>query len=148
MKKLILKFTGLFVAVVLFAGMSSWLMGHFWGSHSHGDSRPHDAIHHQLGLTSEQEAKLVPMEDRHAEAVRQGKEAMRRASEELGRAILSDREDSPRVHEAVEKIHLAMGDLQKATLSHIFEMKEVLTPEQYQKLLELTVKGLHEANAD
>jgi len=148
MKSLISKFAGLLVAVVLLAGMSHLLMGHFWGSHSHGEGRMHDAIHHHLGLTTEQEALLVPMEVRHAEAVRLGKEAMRRASDELAKAILADREDSPRVRAAVEKIHLAMGDLQKATLGHIFEMKTVLTPEQYQKLLELTVQGLHEANAD
>lgn len=146
MKNLVWKFAGLFLAVVLLAGVSCWLMGHFLSSH--GEGKSHDAVHRQLGLTREQEALLAPMEARHAEEVRQGKEAMRRASEELARAILSDREDSPAVRGAVEKIHLAMGDLQKNTLGHIFGMKEILTPEQYQKLLELTVQGLQEANAD
>lgn len=37
---------------------------------------------------------------------------------------------------------MAMGDLQKATLDHVFEMKSVLTPEQYKMLLALTAEGL------
>lgn len=146
MKYRALKFVGLLVAVVVLAGISCWTAAHFLRAHPEG--RPHDWVHQELKLTAEQEALLVPMEARHAEAIRQGKEAMRRASDELAGAILADREDSPRVRASVEHIHVAMGDLQKATLGHIFEMKAVLTPEQYQKLLELTVQGLHEANAD
>jgi nickel and cobalt resistance protein CnrR len=146
MKNRMLKFVGLLAAVAILAGLSCWTAGHFMRSHPEG--RPHDWVHQELKLTSEQTALLVPMEARHAEAVRQGKDAMRRASDELARAILADREDSPRIRASVEQIHVAMGDLQKATLGHIFEMKAVLTPEQYQKLLELTVQGLHEANAD
>jgi len=36
--------------------------------------------------------------------------------------------------------------LQEATLEHVFEMKEVLTPEQYQKLLNLTADELNQVN--
>jgi hypothetical protein len=37
-----------------------------------------------------------------------------------------------------------MGQLQKATLEHIFELREVLDAAQYEQLLELTVQGLTE----
>ena len=51
-----------------------------------------------------------------------------------------------RVSTAVERIHDAQGELQEATIEHVFEMKGVLTPEQYQKLLNLTADELNEVN--
>ena len=35
-----------------------------------------------------------------------------------------------------------MGELQMLTIQHILEMKEALSPEQYQKLLNLTADAL------
>ena len=35
-----------------------------------------------------------------------------------------------------------MGKLQMLTIGHVFEMKEVLSPEQYQKLLSFTADAL------
>ena len=63
---------------------------------------------------------------------------------ELAQAILQDKDNSPRVTVAIEKIQQAQGALQKATLQHVFEMKEALTPEQYQKLLNLTANALYQ----
>jgi hypothetical protein len=37
-----------------------------------------------------------------------------------------------------------MGQLQEATLEHIFELRDVLDPPQYERLIELTVQGLSE----
>ena len=45
---------------------------------------------------------------------------------------------------AVANIHDAMGQLQNAALEHVFEMKAVLTPAQYQRLIDLTARALTE----
>ena len=71
---------------------------------------------------------------------------IRRANKELAEAIKQDQADSPRVSAVVERIHHAQAELQKATIEHVFEMKGVLTPEQYQKLLNLTADELNEVN--
>jgi Spy/CpxP family protein refolding chaperone len=71
---------------------------------------------------------------------------IRSANKELAEAIKQDQAASPRVSAAVEKIHHAQGKLQEATLEHVLEMKEVLTPEQYQKLLNLTADELNQVN--
>jgi Spy/CpxP family protein refolding chaperone len=63
---------------------------------------------------------------------------------ELAQAILADKSDSPRVQSAIAKIHDAQGELQQATMRHVFEMKPVLAPEQYEKLLNLTANALYE----
>ena len=65
-----------------------------------------------------------------------------RDAEELAEAIRSDGRDSDRVHAAIRKIHSNMGELQMFTIGHVFEMKEVLSPEQYQKLLNFTADAL------
>jgi hypothetical protein len=66
------------------------------------------------------------------------------ANSELAESILKDKSYSPSVEKSVAEIHSAMGQLQKATLEHIFELKEVLDAEQYERLIELTVQGLSE----
>jgi Spy/CpxP family protein refolding chaperone len=68
------------------------------------------------------------------------------ANKELAEAIKQDQADSPRVSAAVETIHHAQGELQEATLEHVFEMKGVLTPEQYKRLLNLTADELNQVN--
>jgi Spy/CpxP family protein refolding chaperone len=106
----------------------------------HGDA--HAWIHTQLGITPEQDKALEPIEQRYAEKKKHYGELLRIANTELGRAILEDRSDSERVKAAVARIHQAQGELQNATLQHIFEMQPVLTPQQYEKLLRATADAL------
>jgi nickel and cobalt resistance protein CnrR len=107
----------------------------------------HSWMHQKLGLNAEQKKKLEPLEQHYAEQKRHSEEMMKLANRELALAIVEDKEDSERVRTAIDKIHHAMGGLQKATLNHIFEMKGVLSPEQYEKLLQLTSQGLNEVSA-
>jgi nickel and cobalt resistance protein CnrR len=106
----------------------------------------HEWIHKQLGLSPEEKKALEPIESKFAERKGNLSGEIRSANKELAEAIKQDQADSPRVSTAVERIHHAQGELQKATLEHVFEMKEVLTPEQYQKLLNLTADELNEVN--
>ena len=106
----------------------------------HADA--HHWIHTQIGLTAEQENQLVPIEQRYDEQRRHWSELIRVANTELAQAVLADEGDSPRVRAALAKIQEAQGQLQDATLRHVFEMKPVLRPEQYSKLLNLTANAL------
>lgn len=96
----------------------------------------------QLNLSAEQEQKINAIREKFAANQHQCMVLMQQRNRELADAIISDRADSPRVQAAVEKIHEAMGDMQKATLMSIFAAKEVLTPEQYDQLLHLVAKQL------
>ncbi len=133
----------LFLAVLIVASVACWLSVRHFARHSganHGEA--HQWFHTQLGITLEQEKGLAPIEQRYAEERKHSTEMLRIANGELAQAILEDRQDSPRVSAAVMKIHEAMAGLQHATLQHIFEMKSVLTPEQYDKLLKLSAVAL------
>ena len=105
----------------------------------------HAWVHAQLGITPEQEKALDPIEQRYSEQKKHYGEMLRIANAELGKAILEDRSDSERVKVAVARIHQAQGELQNATLQHIFEMKSALTPQQYEKLLQSTADALSTA---
>ena len=98
-----------------------------------------------LGITPEQDKALEPIEQRYAEQKKHYGEMLRITNAELGKAILEDRSDSERVKAAVARIHEAQGELQNATLQHIFEMKAVLTQPQYEKLLRSTADALSTA---
>ena len=52
------------------------------------------------------------------------------AARELAAAIAASDGNTPQVQAAVDHFHVAMGDLQKATIAHVFEMRSVLTPAQ------------------
>ena len=89
----------------------------------------HSIVHHRLDLTAEQDTRLEAIEARFA-ARRGALEAeVRKANRELADAIAISEGDSPQVQAAVDHFHVAMGDLQKATIAHVFEMRSVLTPQ-------------------
>lgn len=104
----------------------------------------HYWIHDQLKLTREQDQKLESTEKRFSEQKKHYNELIHIANMELAQAILQDKNNSPRVATAIKKIQQAQGALQKATLQHVFEMKEALTSEQYQKLLDSTANALYQ----
>ena len=133
----------LLAAVAVVAVASCWLSGRYFQHRSGAQAEEsHQWIHRELNISSAQDATLAPVEDRYAKRRRELAEAIRLANRELAQAILKDREYSPRATAAIEKIHHAQGELQKATLAHVFEMRPALTPEQYDKLLRSTAAAL------
>lgn len=90
----------------------------------------HSIVHDELDLNADQERRLEAMEARFA-GRRQALEAeVRAANRELAAAIAASDGDTPQVQAAVDHFHEAMGDLQKATIAHVFEMRSVMTPAQ------------------
>ena len=136
----------LLALIAAIAGVACWFTARYLSRTGHGEhGDAHAWIHTQLGITAEQDRALVPIEQRYAEERKHFGELLRTANAELGKAILEDRKDSERVKAAVAQIHQAQGELQNATLQHIFEMKSVLTPPQYEKLLKSTADALSAA---
>ena len=136
----------LLLAVAVVASIACVLTARWTGGHHGGHADAHHWVHTQLALTAEQEKQLVPIEQRYGEQRRHFGELIRVANTELAQAILAEQGDSPRVKAATAKITDAQGQLQEATLRHVFEMKPVLTPEQYSKLLNLTANALSQAD--
>jgi Spy/CpxP family protein refolding chaperone len=108
----------------------------------------HEWIHQQLNLTADQIIVLEPIEEQFQQHKRELLAKIWSANKELAQAIEENQVYSTRVSAAIEKIHRAQGELQEATLQHVFSMKATLTPEQYKKLLDLTAAALGENNRD
>lgn len=133
---------GLFLAVVAVAALSSFCTLHWMESRRARAVDPHEWLHSELKITPAQHAALEPIEARFAEQNRALRERLRAANHELGVAIRKGRPDSPEIAAAAAKVHAHMGEMQKASIAHLFEMRSVLTPEQGDKLLQLAEKGL------
>ncbi|MBN8521643.1 MAG: periplasmic heavy metal sensor [Alphaproteobacteria bacterium] len=102
----------------------------------------HSWLHEQIHLTAEQDRALTQIEKKFAEKQRELQAEIHAGNVELANVMMEDRKFSDRVAAAVERIHHAQGDLQKATIEHIFDMQTVLTPEQAEKLNKLAADAL------
>ena len=102
----------------------------------------HDVLHHRLALDAEQERRLEELERRFAEQRRVLELEMRADNARLAQAIEAEHGNGPRVAAAVDLTHRTMGDLQKATLAHVFAMRQVLRPDQTAEFDRAVVKAL------
>lgn len=99
-------------------------MRHFTKRSQPKYAEAHQWFHTQIGITAEQEKRLEPIEQRFTEQRKHSTEMLRIANSELEQA---------------------MADLQHAALQHIFAMKSVLAPEQYDELSKLSADALQHA---
>lgn len=107
----------------------------------------HHLVHERLDLSPEQDRRLDEIETAFAERRAPLEAEVRQANAELSAAIAASQGDTPEVQAAVDHFHTAMGDLQMATIRHVFEMRAVLTPEQAEEFDRAVVETLR-ADAD
>ncbi len=104
----------------------------------------HSIVHGELDLSAEQDRRVDVIEA-HFAARRPALEAeVRAANRELAAAIAASDGDAAQVQAAVDHFHAAMGDLQKATITHVFEMRSVLTPAQAEVFDKAVVDSLRD----
>ncbi|HBL93800.1 MAG TPA: heavy metal resistance protein [Hyphomonas sp.] len=122
--------------IVVFLALCAGMVGVFaagsWSA-SHPPktaSTLHDLVHHDLELTDEQNAALEVIERRFATRKAELEADLRQANRALAEAMEADKTYSPAVQAAIDEFHTAMGELQKVTIEHVFEMREILTEEQ------------------
>jgi hypothetical protein len=102
----------------------------------------HEVLHHQLALDTGQQARLELLEQKFA-VQRRGLELQLRADNaQLAEAMEAEHGNGPRVTAAVDHSHAVLGQLQKATLAHIFAMRQLLRPNQTPPFDRAVVKAL------
>ena len=143
MKRLILFFLG----VVVVAGLSAFITVQLCEPELRGNhAAAHAWLHRELKLTSEQERALAPIETKFSEEHERLEAAILEARRTLARAMAEDKAHTPRVVAAVEAVHQRMGDMKRASIRHVFDMRTVLSPEQGDKLLVLAQKALEQTH--
>ncbi len=99
-------------------------------------------VHHQLGLTADQNQRIEALETAYAARRTALEGEMRAADRDLAAAISADHAYSPRAEQAVLRFHAAMGELQEATIKHVLAMRAVLTPQQARRFDKTVSKAL------
>lgn len=107
------------------------------GEHSH------QHFHEILNLTPDQLDKLIPIEKKFSEQKALFEDQIHHANIELGDIMRKEKSYTPEVKAAVEKVHVAMGLLQEATLIHFFDMRELLDEKQAQILDNYVAEAMH-----
>ena len=112
-----------------------------------GQSRPvdgqlHHMLHDELDLDAGQQARIARIESDFAPRKAAFEGQLLAANADLAAAIAAEHGYGPRVAAAVDLSHHAMGELQKATLEHVFAMRGVLRPEQARRFDEGVAKAL------
>lgn len=102
----------------------------------------HNVLHHRLALDATQKTSLEILERRFAVQRRAFELDLRADNARLADAIEAEHGNGPRVAAAVDHSHAAMGELQKATLAHIFAMRQLLRPNQTAQFDQAVVKAL------
>ncbi len=103
----------------------------------------HQHLHETLNLTPDQLNKLIPIEEKFSEQKALYEGQIHHANIALGDIMKREKAYTPAVKEAVEKVHVAMGLLQEATLIHFFDMRELLDENQARILDNYVAEAMH-----
>ena len=117
------------VLLAALAGCLGALAADRWANND-AEGGPHQFVHDELSLTADQEQRLDALEARFAVEQARLEASARAANAQLAQAMETEHEYGPEVSAAIDEVHARMGDLQKATVRHVFDMREILEPEQ------------------
>ena len=134
----------LLIAIIAFAAAIAgvWLGRAVLAPKPVADSELHALLHDQLNLDPAQHAKLDALEVQFAVRRKALELEMRADNAKLAAAIEAEHGYGPQVSSAIDQSHMAMGELQKETLEHIFAMRGLLRPDQAAKFDGAVVKAL------
>ncbi len=102
----------------------------------------HDVLHHKLSLDTGQQARLQMLEQKFSIQRRALELELRADNARLAQAMQVEHGNGPQVTAAVDRGHAVLGELQKATLAHIFSMRQLLRAEQTAPFDKAVVKAL------
>ena len=106
------------------------------------ESELHGFLHHELMLDAGQKAQIEAIEARFFVRKKALELDMRVANARLAEAIETEHGYGPKVTAAVDQVHHVMGNMQKETLEHLFEMRAVMNPDQARRFDQTVVKAL------
>lgn len=106
------------------------------------ESRLDAVLHHELDLEPAQKQRIDALEQGFAARRMQLEGELKAANAQLADAIAHDHAYGPAAERAVDRSHVAMGELQKATLRHVFAMRGVLRADQTARFDKAVVEAL------
>lgn len=132
----------LFLALVIIGGFA--IGEYFSKNYAKNMETSHQHFHEMLNFTPDQLDKLIPIEKKYSEQKSFYENQIRQANMELGDIMKKEKAYTPKVQEAVDKVHIAMGHLQEITLIHFFDMRVMLDDKQARILDDYVTDAMHE----
>ena len=87
-------------------------------------------VRNDLKLTNEQMVELQNIENRYYDRRIQLRSHVAEANRELADALMNDMAFGREAQQASQHVERGLGDLQRATIVYVLEVRDVLTPEQ------------------
>jgi Spy/CpxP family protein refolding chaperone len=122
--------TVVLLAVAAVVGSLSAVSANWLIAESNTPTGLHAFVHEELDLTPAQEQKLDRLEEAFAVEQRRLELELKSANAQLAQAMENEHRYGPEVGVAIDQVHTKMGDLQKATVAHVFAMRELLDRRQ------------------
>ncbi len=102
----------------------------------------HEMLHETVPLDANERGILALKEEDFSQRRRDIESRIRVANGKLADAIAKDPQWTPEVESASQEVERAAGDLQRATLVHVFEMRAGLKPEHRAAYDQVLVEAL------
>lgn len=143
---------GRYVAVAVVAVVAAlaalWAARELPLRHATDDGGLHAIMHERIDLDPRQETRIDALEAGFADRRRALEAELDAANRDLAAAIGKEHAYGREVDRAVDRSHVAMGALQKATLEHVFAMRAELRPDQAQVFDRAVAEALIPARPD
>jgi hypothetical protein len=101
-----------------------------------------DVLDERLGLSPAQKLAVQEIEARFEIREQPLRRALDEANRQLAKAMAEENTYSPRVSAAVEHVHMCMGELQKASIAHLYEISALLNNTQREHLMQFAAQAL------
>jgi nickel and cobalt resistance protein CnrR len=89
-----------------------------------------EIVHDNLRLTAEQTKQVQSIEDRYFQRRTELRGQVSTANRELADALMADMAFGREAQQAANHVERGLGDLQRATILYVLEVRDTLTPEQ------------------
>ncbi len=133
----------LFIGVIICLFLGGILVDQYLLRNNKIDDNMHTFLHKQLGLSKEQDKNIADIEREFALKKNNIEKKIKQANIDLADAIKESGFESAKAKTAIDKIHDAMGEMQKLSLKHLADMESSLTEQQKEKLKEKIVEQLY-----
>ena len=122
-------FVIMLLVTVIAAGAAGWA-GARYGLGQSEQADLDAVLHHDLGLTGDQNRRLKILEADFARDRAASQAEMQAANRDLARAITRNHVYDRNASLAIDRLHVAMRALQEKTVQHVLAMRALLTPHQ------------------
>ncbi len=123
----------LLVTLALVAGAGAggaWIGARLLQPPTYTHDEFHDRLFSELQLSAEQQSLMDAVEARYAVESKMRRERLTAANRVLADILESENTYDAAVEAALENVHTTMFDLQKSTIRHLYEMRDILNAEQ------------------